>query len=202
VDGIFLDDDNSFAPDVQGGDPTSTPEQWDAWMEDVNAIVGPGLRERGYEVMANLSGAMAQRNLDSGGWEERQFEHFDYVFDEFVAWWPDGAPQPQRIVDEAFRLAGVAPERGTVYVASVPDVDDEAKAAFGPALVLVQAPGSGAKAPGRGDSEPWYGVYDRARALGQPAGDPKETAPGVWERDFEHGSVTLDLNERTAEIEG
>jgi hypothetical protein len=202
VDGIFLDDDNSFAADVQGGDPTSTPEQWDAWMQGVNEIVGPGLRERGYEVMANLSGALGQRNLDSGGWEERQFEHFDYVFDEFTAWWADGAPQPQRNVDEAFRLAGVARDQGTVYVASVPDADDEAKAAFGLAMVLVQAPESGAKAPGRGDGEPWYDVYDRALALGKPVGDAEETDPGVWERDFEHGSVTLDLHERTARIEG
>jgi Hypothetical glycosyl hydrolase family 15 len=202
VDGIFLDDDNSFAPGVKGGDPTSSAEEWDAWMEEVNAIVGPGLEERGYEVMANLSGAMAQRNLESGGWEERQFEHFSYVFDEFVAWWPGGAPQPQRFVNEAFRLAGAAREAGTVYVASVPDADDEAKAAFGLALVLVQAPSQAAKAPGRGDAEPWYGVYDRARALGKPVGEAEQTDPGVWKRDFENGSVTLDLHERTAKIEG
>jgi hypothetical protein len=200
VDGIFLDDDNSFAPEVQGGDPTSSADEWDAWMEDVNEIVGPGLEERGYETMANLSGALAQRNLDSGGWEERQFEHFTYVFDEFVAWWPDGAPQPQRYVDEAFRLAGVARDAGTVYVASVPDADDEAKAAFGLAMILVQAPSHAVKGPGRGDGEPWYGVYDRARSLGKPASDAEESEPGIWERKFENGSVKLDLTARTAEI--
>lgn len=202
VDGIFLDDVNSFAPEVGGGDPTSTAEEWDAWMEEVNSIVGPGLQERGYDVMANLSGAMAQRNLESGGWEERQFEHFTYVFDEFVAWWPDGAPQPPRYVDEAFRLAGEAHKAGAVYVGSVPDLDDEAKATFGLAILLVQAPGRSGKAPGRGDGEPWYPVYDRARALGAATGEPEEVDEGVWEREFENGSVRLDLNARTAEVAG
>jgi putative glycosyl hydrolase-like family 15 (GHL15) protein len=201
VDGVFLDDDNSFAPEVQGGDPTTSPEQWDQWMEDVNRIVGPGLRARGYQVMANLSGAMAQRNLESGGWEERQFEHFDYVFDEFTAHWQDGAPQPQRYVDEAFRLAGAARAAGTTFVASVPDGGDEAKAAFGLGMVLIQDPAHAAKAPGRGDAEPWFPVYDRARKLGKPVGEPRETGPGIWTREFEHGSVKLDLGARTAEID-
>jgi hypothetical protein len=201
VDGVFLDDVNSFAPEVQGGDPTSSAAEWDAWMEKVNAIVGPGLEERGYEVMANLSGATAQRNLDSGGWEERQFAHFTYSFDEFVAYWPDGAAQPQRYVDEAFRLARVAREAGSRYVASVPDGGDEAKATFGLALLMIQSPGQALKAPGSGDSEPWYPVYDRARALGAPTGDPESSEAGVWTREFEHGSVSLDLGARTATIE-
>ena len=200
VDGIFLDDVNSFAPDVQGGDPTSTAEQWDSWMADVNQIVGPGLKERGYQVMANLSGAMAQRNLASGGWEESQFEHFTHVFDEYFAWWPDGGPQPRRYVDEAFRLAGVAEEEGTVFVASVPDAGDEGKVEFALAMLLVQAPSYALKAPGRGDAEPWYDVHDRALALGQPTGDPEEDDAGVWTRKFGNGSVTLDLEARTAEI--
>lgn len=200
VDGVFLDDDNSFAPEVQGGDPTSSAGEWNEWMQQVNAIVGPGLEERGYEVMANLSGAMAQRNLESGGWEERQFQYFTYVFDELVANWPDGAPQPQRYVDEAFRLAGVARDADAVYVASVPDGDDEAKAAFGLALLLIQSPEHAAKAPGRGDVEAWYPVYDRAKALGRPLAAPSTTDPGVWTRRFERGSVQVDLNARTATI--
>jgi hypothetical protein len=201
VEGIFLDDDNSFSPDVQGGDPTSSAEEWEAWMEEVNAIVGPGLEERGYEVMANLSGAMAQRNLESGGWEERQFEHFDYVFDERMAFWPDGTPQPQRFVDEAFRLTGVAADAGAVYVGSVQDGGDEAHAAFGLGLLLINDPAHAAKAPGTGSTERWYPVYDRARRLGRPVGSPEETSAGVWKREFERGSVTVDLNERTAAIE-
>jgi hypothetical protein len=201
VDGVFLDDDNSFAPDAEGGDPTSTAEQWNAWMEGVNRVVGPGLAKHGYLTMANLSGAMAQRNLESGGWEERQFRWFDYVFDELAAFWPDATPQPQHYVDEAFRLARAAGAHGTRYVASVPDGGDEAKATFGLALVLVQDPSHAAKAPGQGLAEPWYPVYDRARRLGKPLGEPHETGPGVWERDFEHGSVHLDLGARSATIE-
>jgi hypothetical protein len=200
VDGVFLDDDNSFAPQVRGGDPTSTAEEWDAWMEEVNEIVGPGLRERGYEVMANLSGAMAQWNLASGGWEERQFKHFTHVFDEFFAWWPDGTPQPQRFVDEAFRLAGAAADTGATFVGSVPDADDEEKAAFGLAMLLVATPGNVLKAPGRGDAEPWYDVHDRALSLGASIGDAEEGDEGVWTRDFENGSVRVDLGARTAEI--
>jgi hypothetical protein len=169
-------------------------------MQQVNAIVGPGLQERGYEVMANLSGAMAQRNLESGGWEERQFQYFDYVFDELVANWPDGSPQPQRFVDEAFRLAGLARDAGTVYVAAVPDGDDEVRATFGLALLLIQSPGHAAKAPGRGDGEAWYPVYDRAKALGRPVEPPSSPRPGEWVRRFEGGSVRIDLNARTATI--
>jgi Hypothetical glycosyl hydrolase family 15 len=200
VDGVFLDDDNSFAPEVQAGVPTSSAGEWNEWMEQVNAIVGPGLQERGYDVMANLSGAMAQRNLESGGWEEDQFQYFTYVFDELVAYWPDGAPQPQRYVDEAFRLAGVARDAGTVYVAAVPDGDDEVRATFGLALLLIQSPEHAAKAPGHGDAEAWYPVYDRAKALGRPLEPPSTPRPGVWTRRFEGGSVQIDLNARTATI--
>jgi hypothetical protein len=200
VDGIFLDDDNSFAPAVQGGVPTSSAGEWNDWMRRVNAIVGPGLQERGYEVMANLSGAMAQRNLESGGWEEDQFQYFNYVFDEFVAYWPDGAPQPQRNIDGVFRLAGVARDAETVYVAAVPDGDVEARATFGLALLLIQSPEHAAKAPGRGDAEAWYPVYDRAKALGRPLEPPSSPRPGEWIRRFEGGSVQIDLNARTATI--
>jgi hypothetical protein len=200
VDGVFLDDDNSFAPTVQGGDPASSAEAWNAWMQEVNSIVGPGLQERGYDVMANLSGAMAERNIESGGWEERQFPYFTYVFDELVGYWPDGTPQPQPYVDEAFRLAGSAGEAGTVYVGSVPDGGDEAKATFGLALLLVQDPAHAAKAPGRGDAEPWYPVYDRAKRLGDALAEASSPRPGVWTRRFERGSVELDLNARSAAI--
>ena len=201
VDGIFLDDDNSFAPEVEGGDPGSGAEVWNAWMEEVNRVVGPGLADRGYISMANLSGAIGQRNLESGGWEERQFRWFDYVFDENTGYFPDATPQPQEYVDEAFRLAGAARTAGTIYVASVPDGGDEAKAAFGTAFVLMQDPGHAAKAPGQGDAEPWYPVYDRARRLGQPTGAPKQAGPGVWTREFEHGSVRLDLRARSGQID-
>ena len=200
VDGVFLDDDNSFAPTVQGGDPTSSASEWNAWMQGVNRIVGPGLQRRGHEVMANLSGAMAERNRESGGWEERQFPYFDYVLDEFMAYWPDGTAQPQANVDEAFRLAGIAREAGTVYVGSVPDAGDEARATFGLGLLLVQDPGHAAKAPGTGDGESWYGVYDRARKLGKPVGAARSPLPGVWAREFERGAVRLDLRARTATI--
>jgi hypothetical protein len=202
VDGVFLDDDNSFAPSVEGGEPGSSAEAWNAWMEGVNRVVGPGLAARGYRTMANLSGAIGQRNLESGGWEERQFRWFDYVFDEYTGYWPDATPQPQEYVDEAFRLARAARAGGTSYVASVPDGGDEAKAAFGAAFVLMQDRTHAAKAPGRGDSEPWYPVYDQARRLGKPLAAPKRTGPGVWTRQFEHGSVRLDLRARSGEIDG
>lgn len=197
VDGIFLDDDNSFAPAVLGGDPTSTAAEWNSWMEDVNGIVGPGLRRHGYDVMTNLSGALAQRNLESGGWEERQFRYFTHVFDEVLAYWPDGSPQPQRFVDEAFRLTAAAAEAGTVYVGSVPDNGDEARAAFGVALLLMN---QAWKAPGTGHSETWYPVYDRASRLGRPLGPPESPSPGVWTRRFQRGSATVDLQARTATI--
>ncbi|HEX6584520.1 MAG TPA: putative glycoside hydrolase [Thermoleophilaceae bacterium] len=200
VDGIFLDDVNSFAPSAVGGDPTSSAAEWNGWMTQVNAIVGPGLQKLGYKVMANLSGSIAARNLESGGWEERQFRYFTYVFDEHFAYWADGTPQLQLFVDEAFRLASVARRAGTVYVASVPDGGDEAKATFGLAMLLIQSPGRAAKAPGRGDGEPWHPVYDRARGLGRPVRPRVSPSPGVWTRRFEGGSVRVDLRNRTATI--
>ena len=200
VDGIFLDGVNSFAPSVVGGDPTSSEAIWNGWMGQVDGIVGPGLRKLGYEVMANLSGAIAERNLESGGWEERQFRHFTYVLDEHFAYWADGTPQLQRFVDEAFRLTSVARRAGTVYVASVPDGGDEAKATFGLAMLLIQSPGRVAKAPGHADGEPWYPVYDRARTLGRPVRPPVSPSPGVWKRRFRGGSVKVDLRNRTATI--
>jgi hypothetical protein len=201
VDGVFLDDVNSFAPGIQGGDPAASPAEWNDWMEEVNSIVGPGLEERGFAVMANLSGAMAQRNIESGGWEERQFRYFSYAFDEFVAFWSDGTPQPQANVDEAFRLAGAAHEAGTVYVGSVPDGGDEAKATFGLALLLMQDPAHAGKARGGANGEPWYPAYDRAKRLGDPLGPAHSPRPGAWIRRFERGSVELDLNARTGTIE-
>ena len=33
-------------------------------------------------------------------------------------------------------------------------------------------------------------------------GEPEETDPGVWKRDFENGSVTVDLDARSAKIGG
>jgi hypothetical protein len=200
VDGVFLDDVNSFSPSAVGGNPTSSEAEWNGWMTQVNGIVGPGLQKLGYKVMANLSGSIAARNLESGGWEERQFRYFTYVFDEHFAYWADGTPQLQLFVDEAFRLASVARRVGTVYVASVPDGGDEAKATFGLALLLIQSPGRVAKAPGRGDGEPWYPVYERARSLGRPLRPRVSPSPGVWTRKFEGGSVRVNLLNRTATI--
>jgi hypothetical protein len=212
-DGVFLDDDNSFAPNVDGGLPDSNGNgikdepadrvRWNAWMEGVNAVLGPGLRAAGYEAMPNLSGALAERNLESGGWEESQFGYFNRVFDEFMATWPDNAAQSQPYVNEAFRLIEVAQTKRVVYTAGVPNGDVELSSAFGLGMLLIQTEGYTSKANGlwpNYDAELWHPVYDRARALGQPLGAATSPSPGVWTRQFQGGSVRVDLNARTAAL--
>jgi hypothetical protein len=214
VDGVFLDDTNSYSSGVQGGLPdadgngTVDPNNrgvdaayWNAWMQQVNSILGPGLRAGGYVAVPNLSASLGERNLESGGWEERQFDFFDGIFTEFSTLWPGGTPISQPYVNEFFRLTQVAQAKRVVMISGEPqDTSTEARQAFGLGICLVQTEGYCSKSTGAGNADAWYPVYDRAEALGQPTASATSPSSGAWTRQFQHGSVRIDLNARTATI--
>jgi hypothetical protein len=213
VDGIFLDDDNSYAPGVDGGYPDANlngtadnqPQgadaaAWNAWMEAANSVIGPGLTAAGYVSVPNLDAAIGERNLESGGWDERQLGYFPAVFAEFTAFWPGGGLQPQSFVNETFRLMGLAQAQHTIFVGSETNLP-ESQMNFTLGMLLIKTEGFASFGAGQGNVENWFSAYDRARALGQPTGPATSPSPGVWTRQFASGgTVRVDLNARTATI--
>lgn len=194
-DGVFLDDCNSHSPDVQGG--TGDATVWDSWMERVNESLGAALRSAGLVTVANLSGCIGQRNLESGGWEERQFDHFDYGFDEFFLTWPSGEYMAEPFVDEAFRLMR---DKGGRYIAhSTVLAADRAEIDVGLAAALIAGCEFSVQ-PDSGQEPSWaVAAYARARALGAPTGAAVEDG-GAWTRPFEHGTATLSPASKSATI--
>jgi Hypothetical glycosyl hydrolase family 15 len=213
VDGIFLDDDNSYAPGVDGGYPDANlngtadnqprgadAAAWNAWMEAANSVIGPGLTAAGYVPVPNLDAAIGERNLESGGWDERQLGYFPAVFAEFTAFWPGGGLQPQSFLNETFRLMGLAQAQHTIFVGSETNLSEsQMNVTLG--MLLIKTEGFASFGAGQGNVENWFPSYDRAKALGQPTGPATSPGPGVWTRQFASGgTVRVDLNARTATI--
>lgn len=190
-DGVFWDDCNSFAPDVHGG--TGDATTWNAWMETVNKTVAPLMKAAGLLTMANLSGCIGQRNLESKGWEERQFGIYDYGFDEFFLTWGSGALMDQTKINEACRVMRAHPN----YIA-VTHSTTEAMARAGLCATLCFG-ATGFSAQPYAGTEKWWPVYDQAAQLGAPLG-PATNSGGIWTRQFEHGKVTFDQNAKTGQI--
>lgn len=212
VDGVFLDDFNSHAKAVDGGLPDADmdglrdePEDealWNAWMEEVGSILGPGLKAAGYLSMPNMA-SFAEYNLQTGGWQERQIQHFTHVFDEFFVTWGGGTFQGPGLIAEAFRLLGVFQDKAVVFCGQTPNGGSEAVSAFALGMELVKTRGYAAHVPNNGayNAEPWYPVFERAKALGQPVAAAVSMSSGVWTRLFQNGDVRVDLNARTATID-
>jgi hypothetical protein len=194
-DGIAIDDVN---PDIGWHVGPNLPPAYpndQAWRRatgEMVAVVGRGLREAGLVAIGNVC-CLDQPEADDGAWGEWAERLSGAMKEHFVK-----AGGPEDYIDEPrwlghVELARDTQRRGRLFVAGTSaDPADERAATFGLATALLATEGRMLFTLLNADNsvEPWLPVYERARALGDPAGGATES-DGVHSRDFEHGVVLV-----------
>lgn len=197
-DGILLDDMNAIS------DGYGTDAAWRTTMQNVNSVVGPGLKANmpNKLFMPNMSGDAGQYDLQTGGWVETQWNYYDGGLDEFWATWPGAANRPQNLMDHSFGLLGRIAAKNKYYL--VDSIGNESQALFAMCGCLMQTQGKVtfySTANNLYNSEQWFAnVHDRARQLGKATGAKFTIGTNNWRRNFERGYATCNVSSRVGQI--
>lgn len=185
-----------------GGSEAVSEEEWLDQMEACNAVVGPGISGAGLLAIANMAGATGQRNAETDGWVERQFQYYDGGFDEFFITWPGETIQPQAFYEESMRVMWRVQRQGKLYLAACNGKAATIEFALG--VVLLQTDGNGryfATADVDYGTQSWPAGLETALKLGAPTANKIQTGETTWTRQFENGTVEVDFESRTTTIE-
>lgn len=198
ADGIFCDD---LVTPNDGASEISDAE-WLEQMEACNAAVGPGITGAGLIAVANMAGATGQRNVETEGWLEGQFQYFDGGLDEFFVTWPGGEVQPSNYIEEAIGIMRRQQARGKFYIACSNGAEDVAR--FALALCLLHTAGGVqffATPDGDFSKESRYAFYSDAVRLGLPTAEVTYSyATDEFSREFEGGAVSVTFATETGTI--